>query len=132
MYMCVCSCILAMPSDERNGTRGYEGVAAGTGPERQRNHLDELPHTLPRVQWRSPGMRKKEKERERRVSHENCGPSGSRFTTGPENFVSVQENDTGEREGEGGNGRAGREARDSHVNWTRRSSRIAFVGLVVV
>lgn len=38
-------------------------MAAGTGPERQRNHLDELPHTLPRAQWRSPGTRKKEKER---------------------------------------------------------------------
>jgi len=57
-------------------------VAAGSGPERQRNHLDELlhAHTITlfgpaRVQWR----RRNEGGGEKPVSPENCGHP--RFTT---------------------------------------------------
>lgn len=79
---------------------------AGMGPERQRNHLDELPHTYTHTRSRLRSRARsgvveaseKEKKRERRVSSENCGPSGSTIYD-LENFVSVEARREGVPEG---------------------------------
>lgn len=88
-YMCtnMCVCVLASLGCVFGMTDGAEAreIAAGTGPKRQRNHLDELPHILSRLSVPLharngvAGRREREREKEkrkRRVSPENCGPSG--------------------------------------------------------
>lgn len=73
-YTCVNVCVVPWLCVWNDGRDGGGEIAAGTGPKRQRNHLDELPHTLPRfsvpatrVQWRSQEREEKERERGEKV-----------------------------------------------------------------
>lgn len=88
----------------------------GTGPKRQRNHLDELPHTLRSyfavcecVRIGVIGL-ERGRTRDKRVSPENCGPSGSATIYDGSGNFSVEA-----RCDESTDGRASREARVIHM-----------------
>lgn len=74
-------------------------MAAGTGPERQRNHLDELPHTLPHTG--SFAARARARARSgvagtRGVCHPKIA-GRQRFTTGPGILLASKRDEGGAR-----------------------------------
>lgn len=120
MHVCVCSWSFSCAWND--GRDGGGEIAAGTGPERQRNHLDELPHILPHFsvpQHACNGVAETRERGKACVSPENCGLTVQlykpRFTMGPR-ILLVSKPDARGYE------RVDHEARDSHVNWICRLS----------